>query len=244
MKGGILLALDYQSTRYTKDIDFSTPVLLKDFDLESFKRNFDTSLAGAVDRLDYGLACAIQKCEQQPPSDDATFPTIRMTIGYAHKSASSAHRRLLKKNSSHVVQVDYSLNEPAGVLELLEIDAGLTIQTYSFHDLVGEKFRALLQQEVRNRYRRQDIYDLFFLLSTSPDCGDSHTKQEILKCLTIRAAARDIDVRKASMENPEIRRRSKRDYLSLRDEINEVLPPFDDVYDYVRAYYEGLPWAN
>jgi predicted nucleotidyltransferase component of viral defense system len=142
-----------------------------------------------------------------------------------------------------VVQIDYSLNEPAGILELFEIENGLTIQIYSFHDLVGEKFRAVLQQEVRDRFRRQDTYDLFFLLRNHPASENAYTKQQVLKSLTIRAAARDLQVGKESMRNPEIRRRSQRDYLTLRDEIDDTLPPFDEVYDFVRAFYEDLPWA-
>ena len=36
MKGGILLSLAYEGSRFTKDIDFSTPRTLKEFDIQEF----------------------------------------------------------------------------------------------------------------------------------------------------------------------------------------------------------------
>jgi predicted nucleotidyltransferase component of viral defense system len=36
MKGGVLLAIRYESTRFTKDIDFSTAVKYEDFNKEDF----------------------------------------------------------------------------------------------------------------------------------------------------------------------------------------------------------------
>jgi len=244
MKGGILLALGYESTRYTKDIDFSTPTLLDDFDPEDFRRCFEASLAGAVDQLDYGLDCRVQRYEQQPPRSDATFPTFRINVGYANKSDSRSHRRLVRGTAPQIVEVDYSLNEPAGKPDSFEIADGMTIQTYSFADLVGEKFRAILQQEARNRFRRQDIYDLHFLLTDHPDRASPLAKTAILESLKERAAARNLLVSRTSMQNPEIRRRSQREYEDLRDEIDGDLPPFDEVYDAVKRYYESLPWET
>ena len=242
MKGGILLALGYESSRFTKDIDFSTTMKLRDFDLDEFRAEFERSLLRAIETLEYGLDCLVQSCRQQPPGADKTFPTIRIKVGYAHKNNAQAHRRLMAKNAPHVVHVDYSLNEPVGETELFEIEDGKSIRTYSFYDLVGEKFRALLQQEVRNRIRRQDIYDLHFLLSDHPLKDDAFAKLRILASLKEKSAARDLAVTKESLRNPEIMRRSRADYSSLQAEIEGELPPFDKIYDAVKAYYEKLPW--
>lgn len=244
MKGGILLALAYESSRYTKDIDFSTEKTLDEFDAEEFIRVFEGALIHSVEELDYGLDCLIQRWKQQPPQSDATFPTIRINVGYANKSEASAHKRLLRKNSSHVVRVDYSLNEPRGEPELFIIEEGKAVQTYSFHDLIGEKFRAVLQQEVRNRFRRQDIYDLHYLLSNHPSANNTVTKAKILSSLKEKACARNLEVGKESISNPEIIRRAKADYYSLVSEIEGDLPPFEEVYDSVKGYYESMPWGT
>jgi len=243
MKGGILLALCYESTRYTKDIDFSTATKLKDFDIDDFRSQFQTALVRAVDQLDYGLNCLVQGFQQKPPGEDKTFPTLKFKVGYANKSNARAHKRLMAGNAPQVVEVDYSLNEPAGDTKLYEIEDGKSIRTYSFHDLVGEKFRALLQQEVRNRIRRQDTYDLYFLIGNRPK-GDEYTKKQILSSLREKAAVRGLEVNRDSMHNPEIRRRSQADYSSLESEIEGELPPFDEVYETVMAYYDALPWGD
>ncbi|MGX2042278.1 nucleotidyl transferase AbiEii/AbiGii toxin family protein (plasmid) [Methylocaldum sp. MU1018] len=163
MKGGVLLALSYSSPRYTKDIDFSTAIKRPDFDLEDFRRQLEASLIDTVETLGYGLDCRIQSCEQNPKSEDATFPTIQVSIGYAYKGT-PAHKRLQAGSSPEVIRIDYSLNEPVEETELFELEEGSLIRAYSFVEMVAEKFRALLQQEVRNRIRRQDIYDLHYVL--------------------------------------------------------------------------------
>ncbi len=83
MKGGILLALGYESTRYTKDIDFSTAKTLQEFDLETFIQELKSALVEAVESLDYGLDCRVQSYKQKPPKPDATFPTIEI-LAFAH----------------------------------------------------------------------------------------------------------------------------------------------------------------
>ena len=242
LKGGILLALGYESTRFTKDIDFSTVTKTREFYMDQYIARFEGALIDAVEQLDYGLDCRVQNCRQNPPGEDKTFPTIQMKVGYADKSNARAHRRLMAKNSSQVVHVDCSLNEPAGMPEVFEIEDGKCIRVYSFYDLVGEKFRALLQQEVRRQIRPQDIYDLYFLLNDHPLRDDASTKWQILRSLKEKAAARDLEVEKESMQNREIIRRSEAQYDQLKILIVGELPPFDEVYGAMRVYYEGLPW--
>lgn len=243
MKGGILVALRYESTRFTRDIDFSSEVLPNEFDPESFIKVFDSALAEAVHELEYDVNCLIQSWKQQPPQKDATFPTIQIKVGYADRNNPTMHRRLLRKKSSHVVKVDFSLNEPRGDPELFEIDNGKSIQIYSFHDLVAEKYRAILQQEVRNRNRRQDVYDLYLLIQLRGLGSDGHAKAKILQSLKEKAAARQLPVERRSMRNPEIIRRSRQEYSLLRNEIEGNLPEFEDAYETVKSYYEDLPWG-
>jgi len=148
----------------------------------------------------------------------------------------------MAKKSPHVVSIDYSLNEPTGNPELFEIEDGKSIRIYSFHDLVGEKFRALLQQEKRNLSRPQDIYDLHFLLKDHPLRDGPLMRREILRSLKEKAAARNLAVEKESMRNPEIIHRSELNFQHIESQIEGELPSFDDAYAAIRAYYEGLPW--
>lgn len=242
MKGGILLALGYESTRYTKDIDFSTAKTLKEFELETFIQELKSALVEAVESLDYGLDCQVQSYKQKPPKSDATFPTIEISVGYAYKHDRNAHRRLLNKNSSNIVEIDYSLNEPSREVEIFEIEEGRHIKIYGFTELVAEKFRAILQQVVRNRRRRQDVYDLNFLLAHYPQAQDVITKQKILDSLIEKAQSRGLAVAKESLSAPEVIKLSKAEYHLLVSEIEGPLPDFDTVYSVIQDYYESLPW--
>lgn len=195
-----------------------------------------------VESLDYGLDCQVQSYKQKPPKSDATFPTIEISVGYAYKHDKNAHRRLLNKNSSSIVAIDYSLNEPLIETEVFEIEEGGKIYIYSFSELVAEKFRAILQQPVRNRRRRQDIYDLNFLISNYPQACEKQTKKKILKSFLEKSASRELAVHRESLSDPEVIRLSKEEYASLAQEIDEPLPDFDRIYVSVKSYYESLPW--
>ncbi len=118
------------------------------------------------------------------------------------------------------------------------------IRTYTLEELIGEKLRALLQQEARNRFRRQDIYDLHFLLDHRPECHTSTMQAHILASLLEKARIRHLTVSWDSMANPEIRRRSEREYRQLAAEIEDELPAFDAIYDQVQHFYEKLPWET
>ncbi len=243
MKGGVLLALGYSSSRYTRDIDFSTATKRPEFDLDRFRSLLDASLTDTAETLGYGLDCRVQSCAQNPKGDDATFPTIQAGIGYAQKG-SPGHRRLLAGKASTVIRIDYSLNEPVEETELFELDDGNAIRTYSLVEMVAEKFRALLQQEARNRIRRQDIYDLHYVLSRHPLCRDPQTQVRILNRLVEKSRIRDLPVDPRAMSNPDIRRRSEQEYQGLAAEIEGELPPFDEVYAIVEGFYCSLPWPQ
>jgi len=121
------------------------------------------------------------------------------------------------------------------------IGPGHTIHAYGFADLVAEKFRALLQQPLRKRNRRQDVYDLA-MLSARP--ASSSVKADILESLRRKSRARGIEPTPASMSDPEIKSRAGADYLSLQDEIPGPLPDFEIAFTTVLQFYHSLPWAG
>lgn len=243
MKGGVLLALGYSSARYTQDIDFSTAVRLPEFDQKKFQSRLAEGLVFSSESLGYGLDCRIQGIEQKPAREDASFPTIQTRIGYAHKGDKGGHRRLLAGQATKVVKLDYSLNEPVGHVDLFELEDGNTICTYGIIELISEKFRALLQQQVRDRMRGQDVYDLYHLFTLHPDLvSEDETKHKILNRLIEKSAIRSLSVSVESLANADIRRRTEEDYKNRYSEIEEGLPPFNTLYESVEEYYRSLPW--
>jgi len=141
--------------------------------------------------------------------------------------------------SPTIVKIDFSLNEPIIDIEQIDLGDGLSLQAYALTDLIAEKLRALMQQEKRNRYRRQDIYDLRFLLES----GISATQKEsVLRNLMAKAQARGIEPGRYSLDDPELRRRAEKEYATLTDEIQGDLPDFDESFKLVGSFYRSLPW--
>ena len=240
MKGGLLMAIRYQSNRFTKDLDFSTSKTRPEIDADTIRQRLERSLAMAVANSDYDLDCKIQRFKFNPPEEDAQFPNLELKIGYAFKG-SKEHSRLLQGRSSSTIEIDFNLNEPIIDIETLDLGEGLCLRTYALSDLIAEKLRSLMQQTTRNRYRRQDIYDLRLLI----DLGiDEHTRRATLATLIKKAQSRGINPTPESLADPETRRRAQRDYPTLADEVEGVLPDFDESYHQVEEFYRALPWGG
>lgn len=238
VKGGVLLAIRYQSVRFTKDIDFSTSDMFADFDKTKFADELSESLALAVEELPYGLDCKVQSTELQPKNGNL-FPTLKVTVGYAYQGTVK-HKRLLSGSSTDVVKIDYSFNEMTEEVEVIEISDDNVIKAYSLTDLVAEKYRAIIQQKSRNRTRRQDAYDIYWLISNKYlEQADNFL---ILKTLIAKASSRGIDIYKEMLNDTDIIERSQADYHMLYQEIEGELPDFELSYKTVREYYESLPW--
>jgi predicted nucleotidyltransferase component of viral defense system len=241
MKGAILLALKYESSRYTKDIDFSTSTAYGEFDRPLFLSLFEQHLSLTVEELDYGLDCRLQSVTLKPNRTEGNFQTLVLKVGYAQKG-SPQHKRLINKRCINVLEIDYSFNERISSKEIITLSNGGEIFSYGFTDLVAEKLRAILQQESRNRIRRQDVYDLYHLFQSNKP--QSSQKENILESLIEKSESRNLNVDKNSMANEEIKRRSKKEYHSLKNEIEETLPDFEKVYSAIQKFYESLPWEK
>ena len=238
MKGGVLMAIRYKSERYTSDLDFSSTILRSAMDVNEFEQALRQSLLEAVTDSPYNLDCRLQRCRINPPSADASFVNIEISIGYALMGTPN-HQRLMKGQAPTTVSIDFNLNERILGVECLDLGDGAKLQVYEFTDLVAEKLRSLLQQEPRNRYRRQDTYDLRLLLDMP--ITDSE-KRDILNSLLEKARSRNIDPTPDALDNPEVRRRAKRDYPTLSDEVPGELPDFDESFDRILKFYRSLPW--
>lgn len=240
MKGAILLAIEFHGNRYTKDIDFSTSEKAAEANIDRILAELSQGLVIAVDSLPYDLNCKIQSWEMRPSAKEATFPTLQIKIGYAYKG-SKKHERLIQQKCPTVLAVDYSFNESNVEIDTLELTSGIQVKAYSLADLVAEKFRAILQQSERDRFRRQDPYDIY-CLKKEGFLENNDLRPRILESLILKSLSRNIEAKQSSMRDKEIIRRARREYPTLADEIKEELPPFEEVYETAREYYETLPW--
>lgn len=242
IKGAILLSLRHGGRRFTADVDFSTEGHYREHDDVAFQRELQRSLLLAVQSLNYGLDCRIQGSKVRPRREDADFQTVELRIGYA-PIGTPRHERLLAGKSPTILKVDYSFNETTLSVDSIDIGDHRTVLAYSLHDLVAEKLRAILQQKTRGRYRRQDAYDIHALLARG-DLDTDHDRSRVLQSLLVKCRTRDLSIDKDSVAQKEVRERSRREYEILASEISGDLPPFEQVFEAVLAYYQSLPWAE
>jgi predicted nucleotidyltransferase component of viral defense system len=115
------------------------------------------------------------------------------------------------------------------------------ILVYSLNDLVAEKFRALLQQVTRDRYRRQDVFDLYYLICHADVANIP--KDLLLQTFIEKCESRGIKPNQGSLEDDEVRRRASSEWETLAREV-ENLPDFDTAYSEVIELYRSLPWND
>ena len=203
LKGGILLGLAYDSPRQTVDIDLSTSLAMeRDID-ERLRTALDPALKQAAANLGYdALALKVQAINYQPKDVmRAKFPALEMAVGYAPRSTLQ-ERALRDGRASEVIRVDISFNEHLGHMQILELTGGNQLYAYGLAELMAEKYRAMLQQVVRNRSRRQDVFDLDLLISEN-DLGDA-LRAQIFEMFIEKCQSHDLEPALSSLDDPEI----------------------------------------
>mgnify|MGYP000883807301 FL=1 len=240
--GGLLLTLKYKGVRHTTDLDFATKNKLVDVDEKVFLKELDKRLLESSEILPYGLACKIQSYQIKPPGEGKNHQTLEIKVGYAYKGEPN-YKHLQRNNCTNIVKIDYSYNEINQKIEVLEFFKGPNVQVYSLSDFVAEKYRAIIQQKTRNRNRRQDVFDIYWLIKNNLLIGDN-IKNKILKSFLIKSDSRNLTVSRLILRDKDIIKHSKTEYASLAQEIDIDLPPFKEVYKIVQDYYESLPWKQ
>ena len=252
MKGGMLLGIRYQSSRFTEDIDFSTSLKLSDFeDVDEFKKEFIDELNEALQvaqaELPYGVKCKVQSLKVQPRnSQEDSFPSFNLKIGYAPISDDALISRLERGQSPKTIKIDYSFNEYTHKVEDLAVESeDDPVQAYGFSDLIAEKYRSMIQQIVRNRSRRQDVYDLNYLLNNVDEVSSAE-KMNILVSLISKSDGRldSKELYREALDNEEIKARSQANYHTLHEDIEGELPDFDTSYEFVNSFFKSLPWEH
>ena len=162
LKGGILMGLAYDSPRQTIDIDLTT-LLAPEGDVgDTVRKLLDSMFPLAAAALGYaGLIVKTHSVKPQPKAKfpDAKFPALKLKIASA-KRGTTQEKALQEGKAPVVIAVDISFNEPLLQIQVLELTGGQELRAYGLVDLIAEKYRAILQQVPRKRYRPQDVYDL------------------------------------------------------------------------------------
>lgn len=244
LKGGTVMALAFRSNRVTADVDFTSNVEPADL-MEKIASELNENLPRAAIKLGYiDMLCRVQTVKKMPRAEnfeEHSFPALRVRIGSAQRG-SGEEARYANGQASRVLDVEISFRDQVYAFQELNLNgAGVAIRAFTIHELIAEKLRALLQQPVRMRNRRQDVYDIAFLLD-SHELNDTD-KLAVLTTLIKKCRIRGIDVQPDSINGDEIRQRAEAEWHTLALEIGE-LAPFEERFLIVREFYCALPWGS
>ncbi len=230
-KGGNALDFVWSPNRSTKDLDFSATDPLEGDEL---KLLLQESLSATSRKL--GTLYSVHSVKRQPPSPDATFVTYAVSVGYALTDEASLRKRIeLGKTSPLVIPLDVSINEVVCEDEPVDTAGVHTLRVSSCEDIVAEKLRSLLQQPLRNRYRRQDLLDIAVTYRLRPlDAA------KVADFLRRKATAREIVVSRTAFRDPEVKRRAAQDYDGLASTTRTLFIPIEEAWVALLALVDSL----
>lgn len=245
LKGGILVGAIYASGRNTADMDFSTTIApSKDF-ADLLGKELQEAFPRAAASLGIpSLRLRMQSVKFHPRKDtfvEADFPAISVKFAYA-EAGSKQEAALEAGTCGAVLYADVSFNEPITCVQsVIMKGADASILAYSLLDLVAEKFRALLQQVKRDRYRRQDVFDLHYLLTEAG--ANQLSKDSLLNCFLEKCLSRGIEPTIDSLDDPEVRARAESEWTTLAQEVVH-LPDFGYSFELIKSFYRSMPWPK
>lgn len=235
-KGGNALDFVWLPNRSTLDLDFTS---LLPMTLAQMKQVIEGALSAMEKRC--GTLLRLQRAEIRPRGPQASFPTIAMTVGYAHRDDAPQRRRMVERDlpSTKTIKVEVSMNDVVSFEATVDF-AGRSLRVCTIEDILAEKLRALLQQPVRNRARRQDVLDIAVACTQGLELDYAH----IAQALHDKAAARAITVSREAFRNPEVRFRAEQGYAGLEETARRRFIEFDEAWAAVLALVDALALGN
>lgn len=243
LKGGILMGLAYDSPRQTADIDLTTALEVEGSVGDAVRKLLDSEFPRAAAELGYAdLIVKTHSVKHLPKGKfpNANFPALKLKIASAKRRTPQERALRRGKASDVMIDVDISFNEPLPQIQVLKLTGGQELHAYGLADLIAEKFRAMLQQVPRHRNRPQDVYDLDRLIARNEIANA--LQAQILDALVVKCQARQLEPTRASLDDPEIKRRAGAAWRSLELELGEV-PDFEGCFARVAEFYRNLPWS-
>lgn len=125
LKGGILMAMVYESPRGTGDVDFTTDLTATPDFADKLRKELDQALLRAAAQRGYpDLLLRVQTIKERPrpfASAGVSYPSLEMTIAYARRGTKNADR-LARGQAVHVVEIEISFNEPVHAIQIIQLD--------------------------------------------------------------------------------------------------------------------------
>ena len=243
LKGGNALKKAYRSPRASADLDFTELTVTSNESEETLA----TFLDQVVDELNENLNklvgpsdyedLVVQSTQINPPNvDSREHPAFTIKVGYTKREGRDSPYNA-------VVKLEITLNDTICEDQPYIIDGG-EIKVCSLNDIIAEKLRSLIQQkeEVRNRYRPNDVFDIWFFHTHLPQQFDY---EKIARFLIEKSEGKfDIDLitKSTFIEDEEIKQRASVDFEDIEGRVEEIdrFPTFEEAFEEVLAVVRNL----
>lgn len=232
-KGGNAVRFIHGNPRSTADLDFTAEPGFPD-DKEEIRKKLDEALRRSRNRYELKLRC--QRVKRNPPGVDKTMPTYEITVAYQFPNDRHYIDFDSREQINTIIPLDISFNDVVCETsdEQLDPNYDVSIKVCVLEDILAEKLRALLQQPIRNRHRREDVYDISRLVKTEKERID---KKKVAEFFTKKSTARRIQARKSAFDE-EVRNRARFDYDKLFEEPDFI--PFDEAWQRILDFVSSL----
>lgn len=241
LKGGNALRFGFFGVRASVDLDFSSTTIFANHsatDSEALLDHLCNRLNQSLKRVtpQYGFtALQVQKHIVLPPGKDPRmFPALQITVGY-----SETPKR--KPPFSDIVRLDITLNDAVCEAEYITVEA-FQVHISSLNDIIAEKLRSLLQQIPRNRYRPNDVFDVWFYVTKARSILDL---QRIAAFLQTKSADKPGlgRVTREMFSELAVREHARIGYSQIASRLppKTPFPEFDEAFDEVLAFIHELP---
>jgi predicted nucleotidyltransferase component of viral defense system len=128
------------------------------------------------------------------------------------------------------------LNEPICAEEPVETGSVHPLRVSTLEDIVAEKLRALLQQPIRNRARRQDLLDIAVVLRSDKTVD----RARIAEFLIRKAEARGVAVNRSAFHGEGVVSRARQDYASLAQTTRALFISFNEALHTLQTFIDEL----
>jgi predicted nucleotidyltransferase component of viral defense system len=224
-KGGNALRFLYGNRRTTIDLDFSAIGAFVD-DPDHIRSLLDHAFR--IGGYMSGIKIRCQSIRRNPPGSDKNFPTYEIKAGYQFsEDRYFAGFEQQQRPVSTVVDLDISFNDPVCESHIAQLAPNSSqVRACALEDILAEKLRALLQQRLRKRHRRQDVYDIAQMVRHEAAHLDRH---KIARYFQLKCEARSIDPRRSAFDC-EIKNLAAYDYETLFSRTDPEFIPFKEAW--------------
>lgn len=223
-KGGNALRFVFGSPRSTLDLDFTVSTDSLRDDVTMLSDAISRAVAAAARKS--GVKIRLQGIERRPKAVAATMPTYAVRLGYQFPGDTYYANFEQKKSVPTITWMEISFADI--VCEAITVsfaDSDGRLKVCSLDDIIAEKLRSLLQQPIRDRYRKQDVFDIARLVAHQ-DIDIAKVREFLLR----KCQVRSIEPRRSSFDD-EVRDRAHRDYeTKIKEQAGDAFIPFDEAW--------------